>query len=95
MYINDGLKVALNYLQYCMTSSSDNILLIFDTNILADEYKNMLLKKEDDIENKIFVSLSDLLYPNCLTGRRFSHYYFITDSDIIRLRKEVKDYDRE
>jgi len=95
MYINEGLKVALNYLQYCMTSSSDNILLIFDTNILADEYKNMLLKKEDDIENKIFVSLSDLLYPNCLIGRRFSHYYFITDSDIIRLRKEVKDYDRE
>lgn len=95
MYINEGLKVALNYLQYCMTSSSDNVLLIFDTNILADEYKNMLLKKEDDIENKIFVSLSDLLYPNCLIGRRFSHYYFITDSDIIRLRKEVKDYDRE
>lgn len=45
MYINEGLKVALNYLQYCVTSSSDNILLIFDTNILADEYKNMLLKK--------------------------------------------------
>lgn len=95
MYINEGLKVALNYLQCCMTSSSDNILLIFDTNILADEYKNMLLKKEDDIENKIFVSLSDLLYPNCLIGRRFSHYYFITDSDIIRLREEVKNYDRE
>ncbi|MBQ7276159.1 MAG: hypothetical protein IJS58_02815 [Bacilli bacterium] len=95
MYINDGLKDALNYLQYCMTSSSDNILLIFDTNILAGEYKKMLSKKEDDIENKIFVSLSDLLYPNCLIGRRFSHYYFITDSDIIRLREEVKNYDRE
>lgn len=95
MYINEGLKVALNYLQYCMTSSSDNILLIFDTNILADEYKNMLLKKEDNVENKIFVSLSDLLYPNCLIGRRFSHYYFITDSDIRSLREEVKNYDRE
>ena len=45
MYINDGLKVALNYLQYCMTDTSDNALLIFDTNRLADEYKNMLLKK--------------------------------------------------
>ena len=76
MYINDGLKVALNYLQYCMTSSSDNILLIFDTNILADEYKNMLLKKEDDIENKIFVSLSDLLYPNCLFHNRLRHNTF-------------------
>ena len=95
MYINEGLKVALNYLQYYMTSSSDNILLIFDTNILAGEYKKMLLKTKDDIENKIFVSLSDLLYPNCLIGRRFSHYYFITDSDIRRLREEVKNYDRE
>ena len=95
MYINDGLKVALNYLQYCMTSSSNNILLIFDKNRLADEYRSMLVKRGDYITNKMFISLSDLLYPNCLIGRRFSHYYFITDSDIMRLREEVENCDRK
>lgn len=95
MIMNDGLKVALNYLQYCMTDTSDNALLIFDTNRLADEYRSMLVKRGDDITNKMFISLNDLIYSNTLIGRRFSHYYFITDLDIRSLREEVENCDRE
>lgn len=95
MIMNDNLKVALNYLQYSMTDTSDNALLIFDTNRLADEYRSMLVKRGDDITNKMFISLNDLIYSNTLIGRRFSHYYFIIDSDIMRLREEVENCDRK
>ena len=94
--MNVNLKSLVNRLQFHIDRDGDynEILLIFDTNRILDQYKKSIRKLIDKdilpknyLDDKVLASISDLTDTNFLTGRRFTQYYFMTD--------EWEDYERD
>lgn len=83
MYLENELKKFLNIMQDYLTNDSEKILLIFDKRYQLEGYRKG--KKEEKLENEILITYGELLYngSNCLTGRRFRRYWFMTDEDLL------------
>lgn len=80
--LDNEMKSMLNELQNHMSVNGYDTLLIFDTHLDLERWKNEMEKQGEDFDDITLTTMYDLIYGRVLIGRKFRAYQFMLNEKV-------------